>query len=289
MRKNFDELGLLLVSLIFGFAYSFQSMGAENVEPFSFNVIKNIIGTLCIAPLCLKKTDTDHKMEFKLGVAIAVILTIFSYLQQVVALDTAPGKIGFITSLYIVEVPIINFIFFKKKINLQTLLSLVFALAGLFLLCDLRDFSFRLSDLLIIICSLCLATQITILGKYSMNCDPFKLNFFNFLFITIFSILGAILTGETINVEGYKLAIIPLLYVGVACSFIGCTMQTYCQKTVNATTASLILSLESVFSVLAGYIMLDQVPSKIEVIGSILMFIGIILCVTAEQGNKKKN
>ena len=221
------------------------------------------------------------------GLVIAVLLTSFSYLQQVVALNASAGKIGFITSMYIVEVPVIKFLFYKEKINLQTLISLVFAVAGLIFLCDLTDLSFKLTDLLIIVCSLLLALEIVFIEKKCGNCDSFRLNFFSFVYIAIFAIIGAIILKEPFNPQGYIDGIVPLLYVGIGCATIGCTLQTYAQKTLDATTASLILSLESVFSVLGGYFVLDETLSKMELLGCVLMFIGVILCVTAQKRSKK--
>lgn len=286
MRKSFDELGLILVALIFGLAYPFQNIGAQYVEAFSFTAIKNIIALITILPFCFSKTKANRKEEVINGLVIAVILTAFSYLQQVVALNSSSGKIGFITSMYIVEVPVIKFLLYKEKINLQTVLSLIFAVAGLVLLCDLSNFSFNITDLLTILCSLLLALQIIFIEKKCSNCDPFRLNAFSFAFILVFSIIGAIIMKEPLNPQGYIKGIVPLLYVGVGCATIGCTLQTYCQKTLDATTASLILSLESVFSVLGGYFILNETLSKKELLGCVLMFIGVILCVTAQKRSK---
>lgn len=289
MRKNFDELGMLIAALLFGFAYAFQAMGAQCLNPFSFNVGKYIIAIITTLPFFLKKTKTNKKDEIRYGIIVGLLLFGFTNLQQVVAVDTSPGKVGFITSLYIVEVPLINYIFFKKKINLQTVLSLIFSLFGLVLLCDLHDFNFRLSDILIIISSLLLAAQIVVVGKYCKNCDPFKLNFYSFIVILGLSAIGCIVSGVTASLADYRQAIISLIYVGFGCSTIGCVLQAQCQKTLDSTTASLILSLQSVFSVISGYLILDETLSKIELVGCILMFIGVILCVTDQRVKKKKN
>ncbi len=287
MRKNFDELGLLIVAILFGLSYSFQNMAAQYVKPFSFSLFKYFVGFMALLPFRFKKTNTDSKAELKYGIIISVILTIFSYLQQVVAVDTAPGKIGFITSMYIVEVPLLKLIFFKNKINLQTILSIILAVGGLVLLCDITELSFNFSDLLIIACSLLLAMQIITIERCCSNCNPFKLNFNVFLFNTIFSLIGVLVSHEHPSIESYKMALLPMLYSGIGCAAIGVTLQTYCQQTVNATTSALIMSLESVFSVIFGYLLLDEALGKIEIIGCILMFMGAVLSITAQNTKKE--
>lgn len=212
-RENFDDIGMLIVALLFGCAYSFQAIGAEHLEPFSFNIGKYIIALLTVIPLILRKTKTNHKKEIIFGLIIGAILGVFSFIQQYAATRVQSGKIGFITTMYIVEVPIINFIFFKKKINLQTILSVIFAIAGLVLLCDITELTFNIVDLLVIVCSLLLAAQIIIIERYCKDCDPFKLNFFSIILILIMSFVGLFITGEKPTLYAYQMSLIPLLYV----------------------------------------------------------------------------
>ena len=288
MKKNYDVIGIVFIALLFGFSFPLQSLGAKYVAPFSFNVIKYIIAIVTMLPFCLRKTNTSLKDEIKYGVIIGTLIFVFSYLQQVVAVYLPAGKVGFITTMYIIEVPLINYFVFKKRIKLQTALSIVISLFGLVLLCDVRDFNFSIYDILTIVCSLTLAVQIIVLGKYCTNCDPFKLNMFNFIFILIASLIGAIVTKETLNFEGYKLALIPMIYNGLGCSTIGETLQTHCQKTVDATTVSLIMSTESIFSLIGGYLILHETLTTREFIGCVIMFVGVILCITDTRKKKKK-
>lgn len=287
MRKNFDELGMLITSLLFGFSFSIQAIGAKHLDPFSFSIGKYIIAIITTIPFILRKTKTSRKDEIIYGIILGLILFGFTNLQQVVAKEGTPGKTGFITSLYIVEVPLINFLFFKKKISLQTIISLLFSIAGLVLISDLKDFSIKTSDILTIVCSLLLASQIIVLGKCSNKCNVFKLNFYSFVVILLLSIFGYFIAGEQATLAGFKNGWFPILYVGFGCSTIGCGLQAYCQKTLDPTTTSLILSLESVFSVISGYLILDATLSKIEIVGCILMFIGVILCITDQKKTKK--
>lgn len=285
MSKNYDKLGMFIVALLFGFSYSFQSLGARYIGPFAFNVGKYVVALVTLIPFALHKTNTNRKKEILFGLVIAAILTAFSFLQQIVAANEEPGKVGFITTMYIVEVPLINFLFFKKKVNLQTVLGIIMALGGLFFLCDLRNLSFRLSDLITFASSLLLALEIIVLDRYCGECDTFKLNFYNFAFSLLFCIIGFALSNETFSIAAYKPALPSLLYVGFGCSTVACSIQFYCQKTLDGVTTSLILALQSVFSAFAGYIIFDEKLSRIELIGCALMFIGVVLCITNQ--NKK--
>lgn len=287
MKKHVDIIGLLVVSLLFGVSFSFQAIGAEHLEPFSFVLIKHIVAIVAIFPFCLIKHQVSPVSEIKYGLIMAVLQFSFSYLSQVVATEASPGKIGFITSMYIVEVPIIKFLFYKQRINLKTGFSIILSVVGLLFLFDLSNFTFRLSDLLIVICSLILAIQIIFIEKYGSNCNPFKLNFYSFIFVVVFSFIGMLLNKETPSFTSIQLAIIPILYVAIGCSTLANSLQIHCQKKVDATTCSLILSLEAVFSAIAGYVLLGVSLTTIELMGCSLVLVGVILCITA-QGKQKE-
>lgn len=287
-RENFDDLGMLIVAILFGCAFAVQSIGSKYLQPFSFNLGKYAIAIVCALPFMFRKTKTNKRNEILFGLLIGLILGIFSFLQQFAADKVASGKIGFITAMYIVEVPIINFALFKKKINVQTIISVIFAIAGLILLCDMTSLQLNPIDLVVVACSLLLAMQIIIIEKYCSKCDPIKLNFYGYIVIAIMDIIGIIVMGEKPTLLAYKQCLFPLIYVGFACAVVACSLQVFCQKTLEATTASLIMSLESVFSVIAGYLILNESLSKLELLGCVLMFIGVVMCVTAKQNKKSK-
>lgn len=289
MREHIDELLMLIVAMIYGFSYSLQSMGAEYVAPFSFVTIKNLLATiaLLIVLLIRKKKSNNIKKTLKYGFLMGIILTTFSYFHQIAALANEPGKTAFITSMYIMEVPLVNFLLYKKKINSQVLISLVFALAGLVLLCDLVSFTITIADLFSLFASICLCLQIIILDKYCQDIDSIEISFSSSMFTFIMSLILTIIFKESFDLNAYKSALIPLLYVGLLSAAVAVTLQAYSQKTLDANVASLIMSLESLFSVIGGFLILDVTLSKKELIGCILMFIAVILCVTA--GKTKKN
>lgn len=287
MKKNFDVFGILIVSILFGFSFGFQSIGAKNIGPFAFNLGKYIIAVITSIPFVLRKTNTNRKDEIKYGIIVGALLWAFSYLQQIVAVYDSPGKIGFISNMFIVEVPIINWLVFKKKINLQTAFGVIVAVGGLLFLCNIQDFNFKITDLLIIVCSLLLAVEIIVLDRHCANCDSFKLTFYNSLFSLVASFIGFMLSKETFDMSAFRLSFIPMLYVGFGCTTIACSLQFKCQKTLDATIVSLLLALQTVFSAVAGYVMLNEVLTTSELIGCGLMLIGIVLCITANRKKKE--
>lgn len=287
-REDIDDLGMLLVSIIFGCSYVFQAKGAEYLSPLAFNIGKYLLGLITIAPLCIRKTNTSRKDEIIFGAIVGTLLFGFSNLQQVAASTVAAGKIGFITSMYIVEVPVVNYIFFKKKINGQIILSIILAIVGLLFLCDLNDLDFKTADLLVIVCSMLLTGEIIVLERYCHKCDVFKLNFYSFLTTLVLCVICLLINGEQLSIDAYKQAYIPVIYVGIFCSTVACCIQTYCQQTLDSTICSLIMSLESLFSVISGYLILNESLTKSEIVGCIFMFVGVILCVTGQKMKKKK-
>lgn len=121
-----------------------------------------------------------------------------------------------------------------------------------------------------------------------MDVDPIESTTSTTFFVMIFSFVGAVITKESFDLNAYKQAIIPLLYVSLICSALGISLQTHAQKTLDETTASLILSLESLFSVFAGYLLLDVALSKKELIGCLLMFAAVVMCITSDRNATDK-
>lgn len=286
--KNINVLGIFIVSILFGFSFGFQSIGAKYIGPFTFNLGKYIIAVVSILPLCFRKTNTSRKDEIKYGIIVGALLWAFSYLQQIVALYDSPGKIGFISNMFIVEVPIINWLIFKEKINLQTIFGVIVAVGGLLFLCDIQDFSFKITDLLIITCSLLLAIEIIVINRCCSNCDSLKLTFYNSLFSLIVSFIGFMFSNETFDILTAKQALIPMIYVGFGCTTIACSLQFYCQKSLDATIVSLLLALQTVFSAIAGYVMLNETLTTSELIGCALMLVGIVVCITSQRTKKEE-
>ncbi len=219
------------------------------------------------------------------GILTGTLLCIASTLQQLgLNLGASAGKAGFLTTIYIIIVPILSFAAFRKQIHVQVWISVAIALAGLYLLCIDRSFSLMASDLLLIGCAFVFALQILSIDRFASKLDGLKLSAIEFLTCGILSSIVMIFTdilprgfSRTFSSLLQPDAWIPLLYAGILSSGIGYTLQVFAQKEVEPAIASLIMSLESVFSVLAGWLILGQTLSQKELVGCVLVFVAVLL------------
>ena len=197
---------------------------------------------------------------------------------------TTVGKAGFITALYIVIVPILG-IFFRKKVGLKLWVSVVIAIVGLYLLCMTGSFSLQWGDFLILICAFCFSGHILVIDYFSPKVDGVQMSCIQFFTAAVLSTVAMLIVEGMPAVQDVLLSWIPVLYCGVMSSGVAYTLQIIGQKGVNPTIASLVLSLESVIAVLAGWIILGQSMSPREIMGCVLMFGAIILAQLPDKKN----
>ena len=281
-----SPLLLFLAAFIWGVAFVAQSKAKDySVEPFTFNAVRNVIGGLTLLPCIFflgkrepkeKKIEENPKTLLIGGILCGTVLCIASNLQQIGINYTTVGKAGFITALYIVLVPVCG-LFLRKRVQPKVWLAVLIAVAGLYLLC-MTDGSFSLQkgDLLVLACALGFTIHILVIDHFSPLVDGIKMSCIQFFTCSILSAVCMALF-ETVNVSNLLHAWIPILYAGILSSGVGYTLQIIGQKGLNPTMASLLMSLESVFSVLAGWIFLHQALSGRELSGCILMFAAIVL------------
>lgn len=274
---------LFLTAFIWGTAFVAQSVGMDYLEPFTFNGVRSLIGGIALLP-CIwllhklngeSKKEESGKVLLIGGLACGVLLFAASSLQQIGLKYTTAGKAGFITAFYIVIVPVLG-IFLHKKIGWKIWFAVVLALAGLYFLCITESFSIGKGDVLIFLCALIFAVHILVIDYFSPKVDGVKMSCIQFLVCGILS-LPFMFTIETPKAAAMTAAWMPLLYAGVLSCGVAYTLQILGQKNVNPAVASLILSLESCFSVLAGWIVLGERLSLRESAGCVLMFAAIIL------------
>lgn len=274
---------LFLTAFIWGTAFVAQSVGMDYLEPFTFNGVRSLIGGIALLP-CIwllhklngeSKKEESGKVLLIGGLACGVLLFAASSLQQIGLKYTTAGKAGFITAFYIVIVPVLG-IFLHKKIGWKIWLAVVLALAGLYFLCITESFSIGKGDVLIFLCALIFAVHIMVIDYFSPKVDGVKMSCIQFFVCGILS-LPFMFTIETPKAVAMTAAWMPLLYAGVLSCGVAYTLQILGQKNVNPAVASLILSLESCFSVLAGWIVLGERLSLRESAGCVLMFAAIIL------------
>ena len=292
-----SSLLLFLASVIWGAAFVAQSVGMEYMGPLTFNASRFLVGGVVLLPFALfqeriqlrsieKKEDQKKQNKITLlgGLCCGVAICTASMFQQIGMLYTSVGKAGFITALYIVLVPIFG-LFLKRKPQSKVWFCALLAIIGLYLLCIDGSFILNLGDLLIFCCALVFTVHIIVIDFFSPKANGVTLSCIQFLFSGVISLILSFIF-ETPKISAVFSGIIPVLYAGVFSCGIAYTLQIIGQKHVEPAIASLILSLESVVSVLAGWIILNEILSSRELLGCLLMFVAVIM-VQLPKINKK--
>ena len=295
-QQIMSSLILILTATIWGVAFVAQSVGMEYIGPFTFNAIRCVLGGLVLIPVILvlkKKKETgaenqekeDKKTLWAGGIACGVILCIASNLQQFGIMEASVGKSGFFTALYIVMIPVIG-IFIGKRPGIKLWFCVALAVVGMYLLC-MKDGSFTIerADIMLLLCALVFSFHILVVDYFSPKVDGVKMSCIQFFVCGVLSAVGMLFT-ETPDISNIQAAWLPLLYAGLLSCGVGYTLQIVGQKGINPVIASLIMSLESVISALAGWVILGQVLSPKEILGCVLMFVAIII-TQIPIGNKK--
>ena len=284
---------LFLTAFIWGVAFVAQSVGMEHMGPFTFNGTRSLIGATVLLPLIgfrsagQKKEDSEakKKAERKVtltgGICCGLALAAASMFQQYGILYTTVGKAGFITALYIIIVPILG-LFLGKNVRKLVWGGALIAAAGMYLLCVNEQASLNLGDILVFIGSVLFAVHILVIDHFSPKTDGVKLSCIQFYVAGILCTVGAFLFEEP-SLAAIWQGIIPILYAGVMSCGVAYTLQIIGQKDMDPTVASLILSLESVISVLAGWVLLGQALALKEMIGCALVFAAVILVQLPEK------
>ena len=243
--------------------------------------LEQLMEIRCIADEEMKSRRGDTKTLVTGGICCGLALGIASSLQQWGILFTTVGKAGFITAMYIVLVPIFG-IFLGKKVRLLIWFCVALAVAGLYFLCMNETFRLNTGDFLVILCAVCFSVHILVIDHFSPKVDGVRLSAIQFLVAGIACGIP-MLIWEHPELPGILAASMPLLYAGVMSCGVAYTLQIIAQKNADPTVASLLLSLESVFSVLAGWVILHQSLSIRELFGCVLMFGAIILAQLPEK------
>ena len=299
MNKTKNTFLLFLTAFIWGVAFVAQSVGMDYVGPWTFNASRFIIGAVFLIPCIafldgLKKKEAaasgtsseksapqDKKTLLIGGLCCGIAIAVASTLQQYGISMTTVGKAGFITALYIVIVPILG-IFLKKKPRLIIWVSVVLALAGLYFLCMTDSLSFSKGDTMVLLCALVFSIHILIIDYFSPKVDGVRMSCIQFFVASIICGIPALIL-EHPQFSSLVAAWAPILYAGILSCGVAYTLQIVAQKNYDPTIASLILSLESVFSVLAGWVILHEALSPREILGCVLVFITIILVQLPEK------
>ena len=296
-----NTLMLFLTAFIWGTAFVAQSVGMDYIGPFTFTCVRSLIGGIFLIPcICFldkwrakndgveRQKKADRKEEKKNvilgGICCGLALCVASNLQQIGIQYTTVGKAGFITACYIIIVPVIG-IFLRKKCSPFIWIAVILSLCGLYLLCLTpgEGFAIGKGELLVLICAFLFSLHILTIDHFSPLVDGVKMSCIQFLVCGILSGIPALIF-ESPDLAGIFAAKIPVLYAGVMSCGVAYTLQIVGQKNMNPTVASLILSLESCISVIAGWLILGQNLSSREIFGCVLMFGAIILAQLPQKG-----
>ena len=290
---------LVLTAMIWGVAFVVQSIGMNYIGPHTFCCLRFAVASLAMLPVIAlrgrmgidetprhaAKAGSRAALNKKMAIAGALCgaaLFIASSLQQMGLVTADAGKSGFITAMYIVLVPVLG-IFIGRRPRLITALSALMGAAGLYLLC-IKGGDMRLArdDIYLILCALFFSIQILLLDRFAPGLDPVRLTLCQFIVHAVLSGV-CVLIFERPTWEGIRACALPILYAGLLSSGIGYTMQTIAQSRIQPTLASIAMSLESVFSVLAGVLLLGERLTGREWGGCAMMFAAVLLAALADS------
>ncbi len=283
-RRIESSMILFLAAAIWGFSFVAQRIGMRYMGPFLFNSVRFMLGAIVLLPFILIKSSgdtksenikTDNKKTLVAGVLAGFLIFIAVSFQQFGVIYTTAGKAGFITGLYIIFVPIIGVIF-KQKIKVNVWIGVALAITGLYLLSVKQGFSIGKGDLLVLIGTVFWALHVQLIGHFAPKVNNLKLAFGQFFVNSILSFTGAIVFEE-ITIVGLSKGIWAILYAGVLSVGVAYTLQIFGQKYVSPSVSAIILSMESVFSVLGGWLILNEILSFKEISGCILMLVAMII------------
>lgn len=283
MDKKFRSVFFLgLTSIIWGLAFVFQSTGMDHVGPYTYNFGRGLLAGISLLILILvrpKSMKEDHKVDKKLtikgGIVIGLCLAVGQNLQQLGIVYTDVGKAGFLTTLYIVFIPIL-YLFFGKKPDRKVFICVLLAAVGLYFISIKEGFVIEKGDILLILGAIGYAVHLMVIAHYSPKTDNIMLSCIQFFVYSIISLIIALFT-EDVTLSGIWDARISLLYTGVLSSAVGYTISIVALKDFDATIGSLILSLESIVAAIAGAAVLHQFLTPRETFGCAIVFLATVL------------
>ena len=289
MKKQFSGVFALLgATIIWGSTFIAQSVGMDKIGPFTFQAVRCF---LAVVFLFLASALFSGRKGFwkswanpdlwRSGLVCGLALFAASSLQQVGLVYTDAGKAGFLTAMYIVFVPFLG-LFVGQKPGRNAILSLIPAIAGLYLLSCTSVSGINKGDILLLLCAVAFSVQILLIDKHCAGLDGLKLNCIQSLVVTVLSIPCALLT-ETIDVSLISSCWLPLGYAGILSMGVAYTLQIVGQKRVPPTAAALLMSLESVFAALFGWLLLHETMTKAETLGCVLVFGAVIISQLPEK------
>lgn len=301
MKKFWGSMAMLTATVLWGVAFSAQSSGMKFVEPMIFTSLRSLVGVLSLIvvimvfDLCTEKRLTvwgsakskAEQRELLLGgLWCGLVISAASVCQQYGLKYTTAGKTGFLTALYIVFVPLLG-IFLGRKTTPVLWLAVGLALGGSYLLCGGIG-NVGKGEWFVIACAVLYSVHIMVIDRYAAKCDCIRLSCLQFMVATVMTALASRLSGEPWVLEKITAALPFWVFCGVGSSAIAFTLQMVSQKYLHPVTATLLMSLESVFAVLGGWLFLKEILSARELAGCAVIFAAIILSQLPPELFKKR-
>ena len=284
MSKSMSLLSALLCTFIWGTTFIAQDTGMDKIGPLTFNAVRFFVGFLSIIPFALlfeknkirEEINNNKRLFFRLLFWISLFLFLGTYLQQAALLYTDVANAAFFTIFYVPMVPIILFFIYSKSIHWSIWPSVVFCIAGVYLLSDFSDATIRLGDSLVILCAFFWSLHIIFIGNFIKNFNlPLFFGAIQALGVSLFSIVFALLF-ETIAIANMLNESVSIIYAGVLSGGIAFTLQIYAQKNISPAPAAIVFSLEGVFATISAWIILNQILGLDNIIGCTLIIFGVL-------------
>lgn len=300
-KKVRGNILLFITALIWGSAFVAQSKGMDHLGPFTYNAVRTLIGGIVLLPvaaffgrgrksgqppLSLAEKKKLARATLIGGICCGLALFVASSFQQYGLKFTTAGKAGFITALYIVIVPVLG-LFFRRKVRKAVWACVAVAVAGFWLLCIKEDFSLGLGDLLVLICAFFFSIHIMVIDHFTPKVDCIKMSCIQFFTAGLVCLIPAFIF-ETPTFSAIWDARWSILYAGVLSSGVGYTLQILGQRDTEPTVATLLMSLESVFAALAGWLLLNESLSAKELVGCVLVLGAVVFAQIPLPRRKKQ-
>ena len=284
---------LLLAAIIWGCAFVAQSVAMEHIGPFTFGGLRFALGGVALLPVIFvrrRQGISGGRLRDLLvgGVLCGCFLFFASAAQQIGLLYTTVGKSGFITALYVVLVPVAGLLLFRRRVSPLLMISVAAAVGGLYLLCGQTGLSLNKGDVYTFFCALLFTGHILTVDHVAERVDGVQLSCMQFFVCALLNGITALMFEPAVTVTMVVDSWLPLLYTGLLSSGVAYTLQILGQKRTPPAVASLLMSLESVFAVLAGAILLGQWLTPRETVGCCLMFAAVLVAQIPTTSKQKR-
>ena len=277
---------LVLTALIWGMAFAAQRQGMDSIEPITFCAARSVLSAVAVGLVALVTSGRDRRPEAERnhrrrasllgGLSGGVFLASATVMQQMGLVITTAGKAGFITAMYMLLVPVIGFVLFRRKNTWLVWLAVLVGVAGLYLLCMNEGFTLTRGDAMECLCAVLFSGQILCVDHFAPDADPILMSAIQFVVTAVICVTAAFLL-EAPTWAKVASAAIPILYCGIMSGAVGYTLQIVAQRFTNPTVASLLMSLESVFAAIGGAVLLGERMRPRELAGCVVMFAAIVL------------